>query len=246
MICSSVKRLDRIVHLLSTVMDSTPAWRTSRGSGQGDYYLRTQRLLWSLGRERRNLPALAGPGQYLHRPGPRSAFLQRHRLGHLGLKRRESRKFRILQSLQSQQPGWGSFEVIETTERDFTLRAPVVLSFPWERGDPDPDPEPDPDPQPDATPPNVDILSPADGARVRRGSQLTIEVAATDDTAVRKVTVLIDGSQVSQFLGDGPYSYRWRVPTDSRRRVSISAQAEDTTGNASGDSISVRLRGGSR
>ena len=135
-----------------------------------------------------------------------------------------------------------SFDVIQLTEEDYTLRDPIVLEFWWESGDtPPPTPEPEPEPPLDTEPPNVEILSPSDGSTVTRMSLVQVNTEATDDFGVKSVRLLIGGKVVATFLGNGPYTHRWKVKSKFGKSVIISVQAKDKSGNLSEATVSVRV-----
>lgn len=84
-----------------------------------------------------------------------------------------------------------------------------------------------PPPTPDVTAPQVRILRPTAGANVATSTQ--VELEASDDVAVERVEVLLDGEVVAT-LNQAPWS--WRLSAQGRKgRVQLSARAYDPAGN---------------
>ncbi len=78
-------------------------------------------------------------------------------------------------------------------------------------------------------PPTASITSPAAGAEVYEGSQLTLAVNATDDVAVAAVQFLVNG-QVAFTTTSGPYQYIFTVPVGVNS-LTLGAKAIDLGGN---------------
>jgi hypothetical protein len=88
--------------------------------------------------------------------------------------------------------------------------------------------------EPDETPPQVRIVSPADGTEIDEApSQVIIEVDAQDDRGVRRVRLAVNGEEL-QELSTEPYRVTGTFPKGTYRLV---AQAEDTSGNTAQSSV---------
>ncbi|HWP45508.1 MAG TPA: Ig-like domain-containing protein, partial [Blastocatellia bacterium] len=97
---------------------------------------------------------------------------------------------------------------------------------------------PPPIPVPDTTPPSVTITSPANGSKA--GSKVSITVNATDDRAVVKVDLYIDGILLDSST-QSPFSFRWDTRRVPRGQHTIHCQAYDAAGNV-GTSPVVTVR----
>jgi hypothetical protein len=80
----------------------------------------------------------------------------------------------------------------------------------------------------DTSPPQVEIVSPADGAFV--GATFSVEVQASDDKGVLSVELSVDGTVVGT---DTSAPYTFNVPSLSSGSHSITATAHDTFNEAS-------------
>jgi outer membrane protein assembly factor BamB len=96
----------------------------------------------------------------------------------------------------------------------------------------------------DTTPPCVNIVSPANGDRVRRGL-ITFKAVATDDQIVARVEFSIDGTlKGTDSVADGDtFSYAW---TDTAAQIpnqnfAVVATAFDAGGNRTSDSVSITV-----
>jgi len=96
-----------------------------------------------------------------------------------------------------------------------------------------------PPPPADTQAPNVAILSPARDSTIQRGTQLTIQISATDNVAVGSVDVFIGGSKLCTDTSQ-PFACTWSVP-NVPNLYTISAVATDTAGNKAGTGIFVRV-----
>jgi hypothetical protein len=90
----------------------------------------------------------------------------------------------------------------------------------------------------DTTAPSVSISNPANGSTV--SGTVSVNVSATDNQNVAKITLTIDGKQVTVSYGSS-LSYNWSVPKAKGRNKNstISARADDAAGNAATASVSV-------
>jgi subtilisin family serine protease len=90
----------------------------------------------------------------------------------------------------------------------------------------------------DTSPPTVSISNPANGSTV--SGTVSINVSAEDNQKVAKITLTIDGKQVAVSYGSS-LAYNWSVPKGKGKSKSstISARADDATGNAATASVSV-------
>ncbi len=94
-------------------------------------------------------------------------------------------------------------------------------------------------PPADSTPPQVAITAPANGALVAARSYVDIQVAASDDVALDRVEIYVNGSLKSAIPGAGPHSFRWKVPGRKGKSHEIMAIAVDTAGNPASHVIAV-------
>ncbi|MBA3886479.1 MAG: metallophosphoesterase [Acidobacteria bacterium] len=91
----------------------------------------------------------------------------------------------------------------------------------------------------DVSPPSVALVAPAAGAQV--SGTATVSVEASDDVAVSKVGLYVDGVLVSTMLNT-PYTYTWNTATVNDGDHTIEARAYDTAGNrASSGARTVRV-----
>ncbi|MEM4488443.1 MAG: Ig-like domain-containing protein, partial [Desulfurococcaceae archaeon] len=81
----------------------------------------------------------------------------------------------------------------------------------------------------DTTPPTVRITTPPNGSYVSRTTPLTIE--SSDNVAVSKTILYIEGSMVAAWSGGGTFTYNWDTTqyTDGPKNVTV--WANDTSGN---------------
>ncbi len=93
---------------------------------------------------------------------------------------------------------------------------------------------------PDTTAPVVTITQPANGAIVS-SSSVTIKAKATDNVKIKRLTIYVDGREVSSDNDTGD-SYTWNTRKVASGSHSIKARAEDTSGNISEVLISVRRK----
>jgi hypothetical protein len=87
---------------------------------------------------------------------------------------------------------------------------------------------PRPPTPPDTTPPVVTITSPANGAMVN--GMVTVAAKATDNVAVKSVTLSIDGAVVAT-TSSSSVSYKWNTRKLQSGMHTITANALDTSGN---------------
>jgi len=91
----------------------------------------------------------------------------------------------------------------------------------------------------DKVAPTVSILSPSSGSSV--SGTVTVSVSAMDDQKIAKVTLTIDGKLVATSSSTS-LKYSWSVPRPKGKQSSAStltARAEDASGNAAQASVSV-------
>lgn len=86
------------------------------------------------------------------------------------------------------------------------------------------------DPSARAVAPSVNLSTPADGDRVR--GTVSVEAAATDDRAVAKVELLVDGA-VKGTDTTAPYTFAWDSKTVANGTRTVAARATDDAGNVS-------------
>jgi len=90
----------------------------------------------------------------------------------------------------------------------------------------------------DDTAPSVSIMFPSDGATVN--GKLLVYTAVSDDIEISLVNFYIDGKLKQTVYGD-PYLFRLNTNGQSPGSHIITAEAVDTSGNTSSDSISVQI-----
>jgi len=89
---------------------------------------------------------------------------------------------------------------------------------------------------PDTTPPTVAINSPSAGAKV--GSSVTINASATDNVAVVKMQLYIDGV-LKTTSNAGTLNWTWKTTYYARGAHVIKVKANDAANNSSSKSITV-------
>jgi len=82
----------------------------------------------------------------------------------------------------------------------------------------------------DATPPSVEITSPAAGAHL--SGNVNVTAAASDDVGVASVQFRVDGGNVGASLTAAPFAYVLNSTTLSNGSHTISAVAADAAGNS--------------
>ncbi|MCA9248473.1 MAG: hypothetical protein KDA42_15215, partial [Planctomycetales bacterium] len=90
---------------------------------------------------------------------------------------------------------------------------------------------------PDETPPEIEILSPADGTPFEAGGPIQVEIVALDLVDLGPVTV---NGQPATPAGPDLFSVELIAPL-SLEPFTILAQASDTSGNSASDQITVQL-----
>ena len=93
---------------------------------------------------------------------------------------------------------------------------------------------------PDATPPDVFITGPSDGAIV--SSTVSVAATASDNLGVIGVQFLLDGSNVGAEVTTSPYQYLWNSLNALNGSHILSAVARDAAGNkTTSDPVSVTV-----
>jgi len=90
----------------------------------------------------------------------------------------------------------------------------------------------------DTIPPEVKIISPRDG--VELGGTIEINVDATDDVELEKVTLYIDGNKIKEYTS-GPYKYSWDSGKALEGAHTIIVEAVDRSGNIGRKSIATMI-----
>jgi len=88
----------------------------------------------------------------------------------------------------------------------------------------------------DTTQPEVRIFSPKD--RVEIGGAIEINIDATDNTELEKVTLYIDGNKIKEYTSD-PYKYSWDSSKATEGTHTITVEALDKSGNVGRKSVTV-------
>jgi hypothetical protein len=94
-------------------------------------------------------------------------------------------------------------------------------------------------PKADATPPSVNITSPANGAMV--SGTTTVQVSASDNVGVASVSLAVDGATL-KTVSSAPYNFSW---TSDGNPHTLKATAKDAAGNSASTSITVGGSSGS-
>jgi len=89
-----------------------------------------------------------------------------------------------------------------------------------------------------SNPPSVTIDSPSDSDTV--SGDTGVEISASDDNAVDKVQLLIDGLLVKEWTSS-PYEYTWNTLVDFNQTLSLTARAWDGEDQVGSDTISVTV-----
>jgi len=90
----------------------------------------------------------------------------------------------------------------------------------------------------DTTPPNVMIVSPSDV--VVLGGTININIDATDNVELEKVTLYIDGKKIKEYTS-GPYKYSWDSSKASEGAHTINVEALDRSGNIGTKSVTTMM-----
>jgi len=88
----------------------------------------------------------------------------------------------------------------------------------------------------DTTPPEVKIVSPSDG--IELGGTIEINIEATDNVELEKVTLYIDGKKIKEYTS-GPYKYSWDSSKVTEGAHTIIVEAEDRSGNVETKSVTL-------
>jgi len=86
----------------------------------------------------------------------------------------------------------------------------------------------------DTTPPEVKIVSPNSG--IALGGTIEINIDATDNVELEKVTLYIDGNKIKEYTS-GPYKYIWDSSKATEGAHVITAEALDKSGNVATKSM---------
>lgn len=97
-----------------------------------------------------------------------------------------------------------------------------------------------PGPGGDTTPPTVAIQTPSTGDTV--SGQVTIVVAASDDTSLANVNLTVDGADVGAPDVEAPYQFTWDAATPGEHV--LVAIARDAAGNSATATATVTVPGG--
>lgn len=90
----------------------------------------------------------------------------------------------------------------------------------------------------DSTAPSTSITSPSGGTNV--SGLVAVDVAASDDTGVSRVDLLVNGVKVGSDTS-APYGFSWDSTTVADGEASIVAYAYDAAGNAASHSVKVSV-----
>jgi len=97
----------------------------------------------------------------------------------------------------------------------------------------------------DDSPPQVEIVSPADGDQLNEGQAIEIQVDAQDNVKVQRVELFVDENKVGEDTVS-PYSFPFVAPSlvpenSSPRTITFEARAFDFADQSSSASIDVRI-----
>jgi hypothetical protein len=84
--------------------------------------------------------------------------------------------------------------------------------------------------QSDTQPPTVSITAPKAGKMFASGSQVTLQVAVSDNVGVVRVQYTLDGVSLGSAVTTAPFSMVWTAP--SRGGHTLTAKAWDAAGNS--------------
>ena len=88
----------------------------------------------------------------------------------------------------------------------------------------------------DAVPPTVNFASPANGATVSGAA--VVSISASDNVAVKSVSLSIDGVSAATATA-APYTFTWNTNAVPNGQHSLTATAQDSSGNSASVNISV-------
>jgi Bacterial Ig domain/Right handed beta helix region len=130
-----------------------------------------------------------------------------------------------------------AIDVRQITNADFTLRSPIVLTFPWSGGPPPPQ---------DTTGPTLAWVNPQTGACLVKGSVVGLEATASDPSGVQIVRWFRDSDPTAiRTDSTAPYLQSWTVSFSGAGgglgTHMLTVQATDTVGNVSEQDITVRV-----
>lgn len=109
-------------------------------------------------------------------------------------------------------------------------------------------PPPTPTPTPisnssDTTPPAISITNPTNGAILKAPSKINIQASASDNLAISKVEISVNGSVKCTFaINQASYSCPWSVPGKNNTQYTVTAKAYDTSNNSQSASVNVTAK----
>jgi hypothetical protein len=122
---------------------------------------------------------------------------------------------------------------------DFSLAAtPTPTPTPTPTSTPTPSRTPTPTPAGDTIKPTIMITSPANGSRVKRKTNITVQATASDNKGVTKVEFRRNGALLCTDT-QAPYSCTMFTDNGTNTTVTYEARAYDAAGNTASHSISV-------
>jgi hypothetical protein len=87
---------------------------------------------------------------------------------------------------------------------------------------------------PDTTPPTISITSPTEGANVN--NNIAVEVDATDNVAVTKVELYVDG-ELTSTAKTAPFATKWYAKRARTGAHTLQCKAYDAAGNVGVSSV---------
>ena len=90
---------------------------------------------------------------------------------------------------------------------------------------------------PDTTPPTVKLTAPANNASITGG--VTLSATASDNVGVAGVQFTVDGVNVGPQVTTPPFNYVWNSATAANGQHTVTAIAEDLSGNYNQSSVTV-------
>ena len=93
----------------------------------------------------------------------------------------------------------------------------------------------------DSTPPSISIIYPQQGSSVIANQTLDVQIIASDDVEIKTVQLFVNEIP---YCNDTslPFTCQIKVPATANSTIILRAQATDTVGNSSSNSISVIAR----
>lgn len=92
------------------------------------------------------------------------------------------------------------------------------------------------------TVPEVTFSEPGDGETFEPGSDIAVEVDASDDDGIESLVLEADGDELDTFEGEGPYTYTWSGAAEGDH--TLTATATDATGETGSAEVDIEVTAG--